>query len=338
MIDGSLTWKTVDLSGDPLLILGRRKGRTEIDTASVSAHRNLFPTLREVGHRALDRLNTRSPKDYHPHAALDTEDEYFLIPNEAIPNRPIKNKSMNEDPQSENNPDDEENPDRTASLIQSLENPFTLDQLDAKEIGKFKAFFYSISFPQKEGKWVHFVNKSNPRQVFKPGRVWTQFTSDLKAVATPDLLLEPDCDVVLTKDFVAGFNSYYIRSLFTDVRIMMMHVNSCVDRIREKLISSVPLGNTAYTSLIELAEKQVSIASRLYQLEERMPEINLTADQVRRLLTSHKFDPSSILGENEFFNFDQKGVKIFLDLVEGRYFEDDWTGELRRADRYSKRG
>jgi hypothetical protein len=37
------------------------------------------------------------------------------------------------------------------------------------------------------------------------------------------------------------------------------------------------------------------------------------------------------------FSFKPEQVGLFLDVVEGRYFEDDLTGERRRADRFRRR-
>jgi hypothetical protein len=43
------------------------------------------------------------------------------------------------------------------------------------------------------------------------------------------------------------------------------------------------------------------------------------------------------LGKTKVRLTNREDVEVFLDLVEGLYYEADFTGEARRADRYSVR-
>jgi hypothetical protein len=43
------------------------------------------------------------------------------------------------------------------------------------------------------------------------------------------------------------------------------------------------------------------------------------------------------LGKTKIKLGNREGVEVFLDLVKGLYYEADFTGEARRADRYSVR-
>jgi hypothetical protein len=63
----------------------------------------------------------------------------------------------------------------------------------------------------------------------------------------------------------------------------------------------------------------------------------LKPSQVREHLTAHDIDPNRLVASDDSFSFGEDEVSTFLDALEGRYFEDDWTGEPRRADRFSTR-
>ncbi|MEY2848467.1 MAG: hypothetical protein RI885_1132 [Actinomycetota bacterium] len=54
-------------------------------------------------------------------------------------------------------------------------------------------------------------------------------------------------------------------------------------------------------------------------------------------MMSHGEDPSTLLNSANEFDFGEDAVGSFLDVCEGRWFEDDFTGEKRRADRLSRR-
>jgi hypothetical protein len=72
-------------------------------------------------------------------------------------------------------------------------------------------------------------------------------------------------------------------------------------------------------------------------LPDRLSKISLDTASVRRSLTAHGIDSDLLFDANGHFSFAGQNVGIFLDVIEGRYFEDDLGGERRRADRYSTR-
>jgi hypothetical protein len=70
----------------------------------------------------------------------------------------------------------------------------------------------------------------------------------------------------------------------------------------------------------------------------RLEAGEFTPQKVREAITRHGEDPKTLLTDDDRFEFTEEQVGPFLDLLEGRWFEDDFSGERRRADRYSKRG
>jgi hypothetical protein len=331
-----MQWKALELAGDPHLVLGRRRGQREIEALLVGLHRDLFPALRAICSRAISALANTTPRNYEPNAEIDRDAEHFVLRLDDLPEQPAPARSRIQS-QREEPVDADDNPDRTAALVRSLRNPGGLEQMDTRGLAEFVALFYSIMFQQDNGEWVHFIKKVNPRQVLKRGRVWTQFGDTLHQIEDPALVLEPEVDVVLTAEILAGFGGMSIKNLFTDVHLVMRDVPIYVENIAALLGSRMSLSEAACAALATSASKKVSIATRLYRLQDRLKELDLKPDQVRRYLSAHDIDPNQLVAPDDSFTFGQDAVSAFLDILEGRYFEDDWTGEPRRADRFSTR-
>ena len=106
------------------------------------------------------------------------------------------------------------------------------------------------------------------------------------------------------------------------------------------LAEYIPMSDRCVESLQTLGKRRQSIATRLYGLSARLQELQganaLTKERFKEIV---KDDPRALaIIENDRFDFDEEGGNIFLDVIEGRYFDDGWTGNHRRADRYSARG
>jgi hypothetical protein len=64
----------------------------------------------------------------------------------------------------------------------------------------------------------------------------------------------------------------------------------------------------------------------------------VTPDAMRGALQAHSL-PADRFGEGEEVELDDaEAVVVFLDMIEGLYYEADFSREPRRADRYSRRG
>ncbi|CAL9409713.1 hypothetical protein [Nocardiopsis dassonvillei] len=375
-------WDQISLSGDPHLILGRKKGSKGMEAREVPIESQLFEPLRRLAEESIERLLVSTPREYDPNASLEEKSEYFQISKSDIPEkksvarkpkRPIDPAQKNETEEdldkirvieapsisesvmsarlrlvkadeyaSEQVSADlihreKTNPDRTAALIQSLSDVEIIDYIEPEKVHSFQAIFYSIAFQQEDKSWVHFIKKMSPTGVFKPGRLWGRFRGDLKRIETPDILLYEDIDVVLGRNLIAGFRPFPLQVLFTDVGLMMKSVPDYVSEISNILASTIPLTPDAQAALAAHGARTVSSASRIYRLIERMSDIELNQGLLSLVLERHKIDPSTIISPTGKFDFDEQEVSTFLDILESRYYSDDWTGELRRADKYSRR-
>lgn len=327
-------WRALDLSGDPHLVLGKRSGRSKMEAVDVPLHSDIHDAFRNVCSRAIERVCASTARPYEPTAEIERSEEYFVLRIDELPKRPpIKRPANAKGEEAQNS---EENPDRTASLVSTLRSTSRLQSIDAHRPPEFNALFYSIAWQQSGGGWVHFIRKSNPRQYFKPGRIWTQFGDALRRTADPAMAIDDEVDVIFTDEVLAGFSSVVVKNLFTDVHLVMRDVPQYVARVSKLLLKVLPLEAEAAAILEKVAHQKFSVASRLYSLPERLAVLELSCDRVREVLDAHQLDPDTLLSSNDTFSFGEENVGVFLDVLEGRIFADDWTGESRRADRFSR--
>jgi hypothetical protein len=319
----------IDLTGDPHLVLGRRARKKGIETVQVELHADLHDLLRHTCELAIEKVQATDGRPYEPSAELESGEEHFFLHIDQIPVQVSVSVSGQ---------NDDENPERTAALIEALGDFGSIEYIDRAGLRDFKPLFYSIAWQQSGGDWAHFIRKANPMQVLKPGRIWTQFSDVLVSMQEPAMAIDGEVDIILANGVMRAFKSTPVKDLFTDVHLVMRDVSTYVGRVRDLLNTSVPLGQAAAESLEKAAHKKYSIAVRLYLLPERISQLNLSVPRLRRVFNQHDLDQYELLGKDKTFSFGEDMVPAFLDVIEGRYFEDDWTDEFRRADRFSKRG
>lgn len=184
---------------------------------------------------------------------------------------------------------------------------------------------------------MHFIRKVNPRQILKPGFLWTHYESSLKRVATPDMVIESTVDVLLMPEQLFSFNGNKIKDLFTDVHLAAQDVPNYVNNIVTALGEDVRITDEALEVLRRTAMKKVSFARRLFALQSTLTNLHVKLDMIRDALASHGIEKEQLLDDEGNLRFEESGVGVFLDVMEERYFESDWTHESRRADRFSTR-
>lgn len=321
------------IDGDPQLILGRRQGSREIEAVVVDLHQNLFADLRSVCKNFLRNLAATIPRGYEPNAEVDRDSEHFVLDIDEVPEQPpapSRRRATEED-------SDEENQDRTAALVRVLRTPGRLEQIDAGDLKEFKALFYSITYQQSDLDWVHFIKKVNPRRLLKPGYLWTHYGSSLKRMDTPDMVIESTVDVLMLPQRLLSFNGNTIKDLFTDVHLAVQDVPNYVDNIVSVLHEDIRITDEARDILQRTAMKKVSFARRLFALQSALVGVHIKPDMVREVLASHGIEQEKLLDDDGNLRFEEGAVSLFIDIMEGRYFESDWTNEPRRADRFSAR-
>jgi hypothetical protein len=324
---GAPEWPSVDFESDPRLVVGFRERQRRLAGHRIDLHEDTFSDLRELSETALTELAAAAPRPYEPYAELERGEEYFWIEVGRLPHRPP--------PRRADEGDSDAVDDGTADLIHLVQHVDDLDTVDADLAARYA--FYAMCWPLDGGGFIGLIKKIDPRRAMKAGKRWFQYGDVLRRAAPPDLVLEPDIDVVVTDSFVATRNPTAFKDLFNDVQIVLSSLPRNIKRVRGLLAKTVPLSDTAAEALSGAARRRVSFARRLNDLPSRLSAITLDKAELRREMRRFDVDPKSLLDRQGNFSFDQDRVGTFLDVIEARYFEDALGREHRRADRFSRR-
>ncbi len=348
---GEFDWASIGLSGDPHIVLGRRVG-DGIAAARIDVHEDLHNQIREVCRNAIGRVSSTARRVYEPSAELEAGEEHFVLTVQQLQHLVgnSRNPGSGRDASETDDSDEEatmspvvENAegDEEPALIECLRNPVAHQLATRAEFRGFHPFFYAMCWQVRDGTWISFIRKTNPQQFFKAGRVWCQYADTLKRIEIqPTFALDPQVDVIVHGDRVVSFSRSALDFLFTDVRLAQSGVRTQVGEISEAISDNIPLSEQSMQALVAAGRRRKSVANRIYGLSARLRELQesetLTTERYREIAAGDEA-ALRLLGSDDRLDFDEAGAVTFLDVIEGRYFEDDWTGSPRRADRFSSR-
>jgi hypothetical protein len=125
-------------------------------------------------------------------------------------------------------------------------------------------------------------------------------------------------------------------TLFDDVGIAFEQVLSNVTAMSDALKDVTLLGPRTLVALKGRCGRRISDAKRLHRIVTERKEAlkRLTPEEMKALLGRRGLDGAVQRSELSLID---DNISDFLDLVEGRRFNDDVTGEERRADSCSPR-
>ena len=328
-------WSQIALTGDPRLMVGWRTDQKRLKALKVHLHEDVFEDLRELCQPTVQFLaDGAEERAYEQFAALEPGEQFFSYDISDLPRRPPVSPPppvvMPGSPT-----------DDTADLVRLVRTVDSLTDVSRKQMAKGLYSFYTICWPQPgDGLMVGFVSRKDPMTTLRPGTRYLRFSETLLRKADPpEVSLSPGSDLVVGPRSLAILSTSVFSSLLGDVEVMFTAVPKHVATLRAKLAHTVPLTGQAESALQAEAQRLLSYARRLSALLPRLNAITttLSAHALRTALSSHGVKASLLLNPSGSFDFNQQNVGLFLDLMEGRYFEDDLTGERRRADRFSRR-
>jgi hypothetical protein len=308
----------VDLAGKPRLLLGWRPAAGQIAGGRVPLHDDVFESLRQVATTAMERLAKGDRRSYEPNALLEGGEEHYFIDAKDLPK-----KGSDDLPEA-------------ADLIKLTDDTDKLKAIQSGRLASGKFLFYAVVMPGSEGP-VGFVRKVDPAAELRKGLAVFQFADTLRRVTKPDLILYSGIDLIVGPPGIAAFSKTALQTLLSDVQVVLQDVPENVQRVSDALRRTMPMSKGATDALGRYASVRPSAAARLRLLPDRLKAINLDVDKLRKSLRHHGVDASVLVDSKGNFAFGEPEVPIFLDVVEGRWFEDDFSPEKRRADRFSKR-
>lgn len=305
------------LNKDPGLIIGWRDAPRSLQAGTVPLDQNTFGTMREVCHRTLGFIAGAQKVPYHPQGSIDRREEYFWISVSNLPKPPSA-------------------PAGGSPLLIEILKSSSLEPLDMDMLGGEKPFtFYAITF-KSGNRRIAFIKKTDPKRVIEKGSVFLRYGESLKKVSTPHLVLESDIDLVVTNSDVYIINRVAFEQLLSDYHVATHQVAQHVSQVAGAFGASISLTPAAQDALTRVCESRPALASRLRDLPSRISRINLNVTKLRNELRKHGASNSLLLTGNKL-DFTEDNVNAFLDIMEGRWFEDDLGRENRRADRYRLR-
>jgi hypothetical protein len=316
-------WDGVDLASEPRLLLGQRKGSKRIEVHRIEVHQELFGDLRSIAQDAIAELQRREAKPFSTFASK-TSDDYFDLRVSDIPQR--RNRRKRED-----DPEAYEIASALAMVADCDNHPV----MTAAELRNADPTLYAIVF-EDDGDYVGFIRNVSPRRSVRPGLKYLQYGDTLKKIDPPDLAIDDAIDLVVASDRCAVLSPTAFTTLFGDVGVSFEQVPSNVTAMSDALEGVLPLGPSTLTALSDRCGRRVNDAKRLHHIVTERKEAMeaLTLSEMEVLLERRGLDGAIQNGELRLID---DNISDFLDLVEGRLFNDDVTGEERRADSYSPR-
>jgi len=328
--DGS-TWPQPDFDTDPRLLIGyQAAGSRRPRGGRVRLHEDTFAELAAFCAPALERLDSMAPRRWEPTAELESGEEYFVVDVRGLPNRepPLRQRSQ---------PDDSPpNDDGTADLVGLVRNVDEMPELAAGSIRERNYSFYAVCWSNGDDL-IAFIRRANPTSSLRPGNRYFQFGDALRKVEQPDLVLDGQIDMIMSGNQLAVFNQQAFNTLLADIGIALTAVPANIKSVSNALAKKVPLSDRAAAALGEFAGTRVSIARRLQTLPSRLEQIALTPEGFKAVSEERSIDPNQFVDGDGKFSFDASVIPTFLDLLEGRLFDDVLGTEKRRADRWSTR-
>lgn len=333
-------WDAVALTGEPVLVIGWRKTNTLVG-ATVDLTDTTFATFIEVAETALERLGRQERRPWEPDAELEEGEQFFAISTADLPALTPPRRSRRQRPETEDRavPDQTGDPalSQLAALPRLLFRPGTLTTLDASQLGAGTFNFYAIVLREEVGDQpIAFVRAVDPTRIIKKARWYFSHSGALQQVRRPDFALDDDIDLVVTPEEVAVCRPIAFDRLFFDVRALLNDVPANAQILSDAL-TELPMAAVTRQSFINVCQSRPTFARRLQRLAHAIDGASVTPATLREVLTTHGLSPDDFLDVNNHLKIEDGNVRTFLDVAEGRWYQADFTGAARRADRWSSR-
>jgi hypothetical protein len=321
----SAEWGQTTLGEGLRLLLGRRDAADSLDARPVELTTEVADVLRDAAGSTLVSLGQRSPKAYSTLGDADA-DEFLSL---AITNADT---------------------DDVSAAPANLEETLSAADIVRLSLGAFAASNFLLRDELFEGGWlfyavvveivgsndpIAFVRQYNPQRGFDPGRLLGVYGDVLKQINDPVFNFDLNFDVVVASDEVAVLRATAFQRVFADVNVAASEVPSHVKSLESGLNISI----TAVSSAVLTASCQdrLRMAARLKKLAKQ-PHLKLVTPQsLREALTRHALAPDRLGAGDEVVLDSSNDVRVFLDVLEKRYYEEDFTGDHMRADNASPR-
>lgn len=321
-------WSQLSLGTGVQLLLGWRNRRRRIAARPVSLSNEIAEVMVAEARRALAELSDSDRRSYSGVPGLEAG-EYLTLPlGEGGDDAAALTRAgavVGEDAEN------------ASGLIQLVRGAFENDEfLSRDEMTGGRWLFYVVAV-ELEGSDVPvgFVRQYNPQRGFKAGRLLTAFHQTLSRFDDPLFNFDFDFDLIVAPDEIAILSTTAFDRLFADLDLAAAQVPDQVAQFNAAL--GLPLAAGAAQFLSVTVQGRAALVRRFRRIAQAPYLGDVTADAMRTALVRHGL-PEDRFGDGQGVELETvEDVVVLLDMIEQLYYEADFTGEHRRADRYSAR-
>lgn len=323
----SRDWSKVKLGKGIRLLLGWRDDDASLGAAPVEITTEVADVLRDACQRSLASLAQRNPKPYTGAGNID-DMEYLRLK--------IRKPKAGSDDDGDKDVDLEELLSAADMVGLSL-RAFTVakdDFLDRDDLEGGGWLFYAVvAEVEGETEPIAFVRQYNPQRGFGTGKFMGVFGDTLKKLEDPVFMFDLYFDVVVASDEVAVLSTTHFQRVFADINVVASEVPGDIEILERNI--KVPVAGDARKLLTVTCQDKLRLAARLKKLSRQSHLKLVTTTTLRAALTKHGMNASQFgLGPKVTLT-SVEDVRLFLDILEKRYYEEDFTGDTMRADNAS---
>jgi hypothetical protein len=335
----SSSWADLNLDGDPILVVGRRPAPKALEGLVVDLRVDTFGAMRDIAQTTIDEITRCEPVEWHPNAGIEEGGEYLSVNVRDLPPTPrssYKSQGTLESTELPTGGSPDAYLPEAAALLQVVLAPGELENLDPGLLQNGNFRFYAIVWEEGDaGRPVAFVSEYNPVQVLHKAKYFFRYDGTLNLAAAPDFALNEHSDLIITSDEIAALRGLAFDHLFSDIRALLNDVPAKLAALKESF-SRLPFSSESEKALEAVCAMRPTFARRLQELafSEHGKDINLA--KLHRALKNHGEVPTDFIRGGKI-EITRAEVGPFLDVLEGRWYEADFTSEPRRAARWSRR-
>jgi hypothetical protein len=323
-------WETLTLTGDPILVVGLRP-KTKIIGYRITVDQNLHPDLRKIADDALAIVKGHAAIDYTPYVEPGDNEYLKLAPNTLTITKTRTNPSGTTSQKQQ-----------TARLLEIIQNADTLPPLGAKALTeRLDEFVLQAVCLHAGTDVVGFVTKGNAGRAIKRSAIPLGLADNhdrFKKITRPEVILDSDIHAILAPGEIAILNVTQFQFLVGDIGLVQEYAAAQAKVISQSFQSrGVPLHASTAAALAAKAKASVQLAKRLDAFNERVLSLDVSRITDGKGFTQQGLKKADFVNSKGEIECDDDRVVELLDALEGRYFDDGFSDEHRRADRFRKR-
>lgn len=196
-------------------------------------------------------------------------------------------------------------------------------------------FYCVVCWTAGTGEPIGFVRQFNPQRGLGTGRLLTAYRNVLERVDDPVFFFDQRFDLIVTQSEIAVLNLTAFDRLFADLDLAREQVPAQAALLQREV--GLPVAPAAMQNLVSLCRDRPSLARRLRRVAQFEYLSSITPEAWGQALGRHGLAPDRFGSGDEIELRDPEDVIVFLDMLDELYFETDFSGERRRADRFSLR-